>query len=107
MTNAEKLLWSHLRNKQLGVKFRRQFSVGEYITDFYCPNLKLAVEVDGGQHYTKEGIEYDNKRTEYLNSIKIEVVRYTNIDILMNIDRVLIDLAKIINSKKQPLPASP
>jgi very-short-patch-repair endonuclease len=63
-TEAEKALWAHLRNKQFyGMKFFRQYSIGPYILDFYCPTLKLAVEFGGGQHNPFEGKEYDAARS--------------------------------------------
>lgn len=65
MTEAEIILWSKLKNNQTGYKFRRQQSIGHYITDFYCPELKLAVELDGGDHYEKNNIKRDLLRTEY------------------------------------------
>ena len=66
-TEAEKTLWAHLRNKQFyGMKFFRQYSFGPYILDFYCPTMKLAVELDGGQHNLCESKEYEAVRSEYL-----------------------------------------
>ena len=62
-----------LRDRQLGVKFKRQFQIGEYIADFACPKIKLIIECDGGQHY--EGKNADNLRTKFLNSRGYEVVR--------------------------------
>jgi len=68
-TIAEAFLWNYLKHSQLeNKKFRRQHSVGKFILDFYCPSEKLAVELDGAPHFTEEGIEYDKKRTEFLNS---------------------------------------
>ncbi len=63
-------------------KFYRQYSVGPYILDFYCPKKKLAIEVDGSQHYEKENKEYDQTRTEFLSKQNIKVLRFTNLDIL-------------------------
>ncbi len=59
---AERLLWKHLRNNAMGVKFRRQVSVGRYVVDFYCPSLKLAIEVDGASHAGDDVQEYDELR---------------------------------------------
>ncbi len=87
-TNAERILWSRLRNRQLrGLKFRRQFSVGPYILDFYCPKLFLAIEVDGGQHV--EHAQYDERREIYLRSKNIQTLRFWNNEVLQNIDGVL------------------
>ena len=59
MTEPEKRLWSILRNNQLGVKFRRQHGIGHYIVDFYCPELKLIIEVDGESHFSEDAQAYD------------------------------------------------
>ena len=68
-TEAEKALWTHLRNKQFyGMKFFCQYSIGPYILDFYCPNMNLAVELDGGQHNQCESKKYDAARLKYLKA---------------------------------------
>ena len=73
--DAEIILWSYLKNKQLqGYKFRRQHSISNYIVDFYCPKLRLVIELDGEQHSNKKNIKYDKKRTSYLNSQDIQFV---------------------------------
>lgn len=88
--SAEKFLWEHIRDKKLdGHRFRRQYSVGPYILDFYCPSLRLAIELDGDQHSTPEGTEYDKERTNYLNSLDIKVLRFWNGDVLKNITEVV------------------
>ena len=74
-----KLYYSFL--KDLEYKFYKQRLIDNYILDFYCGRLKLAIELDGSQHYFDKSIEYDNQRTNYLNSIGITVLRFTNIDI--------------------------
>jgi len=89
---AEKILWSKLRNKQQVFKFRRQYGVGKYILDFYCPKLKLAVEIDGSTHSTKEEISKDKKREEFIKKFGIEIKRYLNYDIYNNIEGVLVDI---------------
>ena len=89
-TDAERLLWSKLRNKQInGYKFFRQYGIGQYIVDFYCPQLKAVIEVDGGQHYTHEGLEHDKQREERMVSCGIKTIRFSNLDILKNINGVL------------------
>jgi len=107
MTDAEILLWSKIQNKQLcGYKFRRQHGVGGYIVDFYCPKLKLAIELDGGQHNQDENIAYDKERTQYLNDLNIKVIRYWNHEVLESIDDVLEDLENkisVITNTKPPL----
>lgn len=89
-TDAERFLWNMLRNKQLcGAKFFRQYSFGPYIMDFYCPAVKLAIELDGGQHGQPGNMAYDQARTEYLNADGIEVIRFWNSDVMDNMDGVL------------------
>jgi very-short-patch-repair endonuclease len=85
MTPAEKKLWyEFLRN--VPVKFRRQRPAGWYILDFYCPEKKLVIEVDGGQHYKTEGLEYDTTRTAYLESCGLNVIRFANKDVMTNLE---------------------
>jgi very-short-patch-repair endonuclease len=90
MTAAEKLLWSKIRMKQVkGHWFYRQKPIGEYIADFYCPKAKLVVEVDGGQHYSNEIVEYDKVRNEYMTGLGLRVIRFTNVEVLKNIKGVI------------------
>ncbi len=89
-TDAEKILWQKLRNRQLcGMKFFRQYSFEAYILDFHCPKLKLAIELDGGQHAEQEKREYDEARSEYLKTHGVTVMRFWNNEIMKNIDGVL------------------
>ncbi len=89
-TEAEKIFWTHVRSKQfLGLKFFRQYSVGHYILDFYCPKLKLAIELDGGQHAQDDNQEYDVARAEYLKMQGIEIMRFWNNEVLKNINGIL------------------
>jgi very-short-patch-repair endonuclease len=82
-TDAEKLLWGILRNRQLlGLKFRRQQPVGSYVLDFYCHDHKLCIELDGGQHYHDTGQQHDEKREAFLRSQSICVLRFSNLDVL-------------------------
>ena len=105
-SDAEQRLWQYLRGKQLGTKFRRQYSVDAYILDFYAPRSKLAIEVDGDSHFTAAAIQYDRERTMYLNRFGIEVLRFTNLDIVDNIEGVLstIEAAVKRRSSTSPLP---
>jgi very-short-patch-repair endonuclease len=81
-TKAELLLWKQLRGKKLNdTKFKRQFGVDKYVLDFYCPEVKLAIELDGEPHTGKDAIEYDKIRTAFLNSIGIKVIRFKNEDL--------------------------
>ena len=89
-TDAERLLWRLLRTRQfVGLKFRRQHPVGHYIVDFYCADRRLAVELDGGQHFTVEGQAYDRRRTAYLATRGVRVVRFTNSELFENTEGVL------------------
>lgn len=88
-TYAEKLLWNHLRNKQLGYKFRRQVSIGSYVVDFYCPKVKLAIEIDGNSHYEPKAITYDKIRTEWINYLGIRIIRFTNQEVYDNADDIV------------------
>lgn len=83
MTEAEKLLWLKLRNKQiLGLQFYRQKPILNYIVDFYCPAVSLVIECDGSQHYTHEGLEADRVRDEALAQLGLKVVRFDNGQVL-------------------------
>lgn len=87
LTPAEAFLWKRLQRSQLeGRKFRRQHSFGQYIMDFYCPDEKLAVELDGMQHFTEDGIKYDEARTVYLNNLGIRVIRFENAEVFDRTD---------------------
>ncbi len=105
-TDAEKLLWSHIRNRQLeGWKFRRQFPIGKYITDFVCPELKLIIEIDDGQH--AEQMDYDLRRTEFLQSEGYQVVRFWNNEVLGNTDGVLEALTLTLSQREREITPSP
>lgn len=73
-TKAEKILWQELRNRKLDVKFRRQHPIEKFILDFYAPEIKLAIELDGSMH--KESWEYDKLRTELLENQNIKIIRF-------------------------------
>jgi very-short-patch-repair endonuclease len=80
-TDAEQKLWSILRGRQIaGLKFLRQYSVGPYILDFYCPERRLAIEVDGGQHADVYGQQRDAHRDIYLRELNIRMIRFWNPD---------------------------
>jgi leucyl-tRNA synthetase len=86
-TDSEKILWKFIRNKKLGFKFRRQHPYGQFILDFYCPEKKICIEVDGQIHkYTRD---YDKSRTEYLNINGIKVIRFWNSEITKDINKVI------------------
>ena len=87
-TPAERKLWSRIRNDQMGVTFRRQHAVGNYIPDFCSLKAKLIIELDGSQHLDQE--EYDGERTKYLESLGYKVIRFWNNDVMNNIDGVIL-----------------
>lgn len=90
MTEAEKLLWSKLRNKQiLGLQFYRQKPILNFIVDFYCPAANLVIECDGGQHFTQEGLEADLIRDEALAQLGLKVLRFDNGQVMGQIDDVV------------------
>lgn len=87
-TKAEDLLWEKLRQKKLGLKFFRQYSVGPCVLDFYCPEIRFAIELDGAHHQQGEQVLYDEERTKYLKERDIEVLRIKNQDIMKDINSV-------------------
>ncbi|NNH39699.1 endonuclease domain-containing protein [Acinetobacter terrae] len=90
MTEAEKLLWSKLRGKQiLGLQFYRQKPILNFIVDFYCPVANLVIECDGGQHFTDEGLKVDRIRDEALAQLGLKVLRFDNGQVLKQIDNVV------------------
>ena len=97
MTDAEKKLWSRLRAKQLSVHFRRQVPQGPYYCDFACIGAKLIVEADGNQHYTEKGKAHDRNRDDFLRDRGFTVLRFSDRDILTNIDGVLFKIMEHIN----------
>ena len=89
-TDAERVLWRRLRARQMaGAKFRRQHQYGPYILDFYCPERRLAVELDGGQHYEQTQVGRDLARTRYLAGQGVRVMRFSNVDLLTQTDSVI------------------
>jgi len=97
LTPAEKLLWESLRKRQLnGLKFRCQHPVESFIVDFYCPQHRLVIEVDGGVH--NQQVEYDTARTESLNLLGYRVIRFGNREVISNLSQVLQQIATSIES---------
>ena len=106
-TDAETLLWRHLRGRQLaGRKFRRQHPVSPYVLDFYCEELHLGIELDGGQHYADEGAQHDQCRAESLLGSGIRLLRFSNREVLLELPAVLerIYLEVTAPSPLAPLP---
>ncbi len=96
-TEAEKILWSKLnKNQMLELHFRRQHPINRFIADFYCPKLKLVIEVDGGIHEILENQAYDIGRNDILNDFGIKVIRFTNEQIIDDIEIVIKNIEKEI-----------
>jgi len=87
LTPYEAKLWKLIRNNQMGVRFKRQYSIRNYVVDFYCHKAKLAIEIDGMIH-VKTKI-YDKYRTDYLKALGIHEIRFTNVQIENNVDEVI------------------
>ena len=100
-TDAERVLWNHLKAKQLGIKFNRQHIIGDYIVDFVCIEKRLVIEVDGGYHSEYEQIEKDEFRTQRLNELGFSVIRFKNEEILANISNVLIIIKNNLKNRNE------
>jgi very-short-patch-repair endonuclease len=89
-TRAEALLWACLRKSQLeGKRFRRQHSIGPFIVDFYCPECRVIVELDGARHAGVLNAERDDRRTKFLERFGVEVLRFENKQVFKNRERVI------------------
>ena len=87
MTKEERKLWYECLSSY-PIRFYRQRIIDSYIVDFYCHKAKLVIELDGSQHYEKAGQQHDTKRTEYLQSLGLKVIRFSNLDVLQNLEGV-------------------
>lgn len=100
-TPAEKVLWEALRNRKLdGQKFTRQHGIGAYVADFHCSKHKLVIEVDGGIHLRPDVAERDKIRSEFIEAWDITIVRFTNEEVLKDLDAVLEEIRKYFGSRK-------
>ena len=95
-TEAESFLWSYIRANQLGIHFRRQHPIGDFIADFICIDQRLIIEVDGNIHNKPEQQEWDKQRTAFLESQDYRVVRFSNEQVLHDIDKVLAHIKSYI-----------
>jgi len=99
-TDSERLLWSRLRRKQvLGVQFFRQRPLGNYIVDFYAPTVRLVIEVDGSQHFLESQTEYELKRTTFLESHGLRVLRFTNLEVLQGLNMVMEEIWQVVDKQ--------
>ena len=104
-TLSEVLLWNELKGKQVGGnQFLRQKPMGNFIADFFCPKLKLVIEVDGDSHEDQKVQERDKKKDQYLNSIGITVLRYDDLEIKQNLTSVIDHLIDWIDKKEKTAP---
>lgn len=96
MTEAEKLLWEHLKNKQIkGLRFRRQHPISIFIADFYCHKVKLVIEVDGNVHNINENKEWDENRTAEIEKFGVTIIRFTNQQVFNYINEVVSEIEKV------------
>ena len=101
-TTAEAVLWRRLKGKQInGLKFRRQFSVGPYVIDFYCPELKLGIELDGEIHNTQMGNAHDKVRDFFLKDNNISILRYENQVVFKNVEAIVYDISEFQKNTKR------
>jgi len=97
MTDAERLLWSRIRRRQLkGYQFYRQKIIGKYIDDFYCPRTRLIIELDGGQHYSAEGMRKDQERDAYLKNMGLKVLRFSDREVFENLTGVVESIYEVL-----------
>ena len=103
-TEAERKLWQHLRSRQLrGARFNRQFPVGQFICDFACRELRLVIELDGGQHAS--AADYDKRRTRFLEAQGYAVIRFWNNEVLDNTEGVLVRIGEALDNRPSPGPS--
>lgn len=96
MTLSEIALWREIKGKKLGQKFSRQIPIDQYIVDFYCKDLQLAIEVDGSIHFKEGHQEKDKKRQERLESFGVHMLRFTNTDVNNNLSSVIEEIKESI-----------
>ncbi|MBI4683788.1 MAG: endonuclease domain-containing protein [Nitrospirae bacterium] len=104
MTLAEIILWSKLKGKGIGHKFRRQYSVGIFVLDFCCPILKLAIEVDGDSHFSENAKIRDREREEIIRNYGFTFMRFTNNEIIENLEGVIATVMQYIEGLTTPTP---
>ncbi len=108
LTRAEAILWNHIKQKQIsGQRFLRQFSIGNFIVDFYCPNLYLTIEVDGDTHLSDEEKEYDLFRQKKIEKLGISFLRFTNGEIYEGLDWVIESIETKVKELKQMKEGTP
>ena len=103
MTDTEKIIWDRVCKNQLGVRIRRQHPVWKFIADFYCHEVKLIIEIDGGIHLRSENKEYDISRDIILKEFKIEILRFNNDEVINEPDLVIEKIRRTIETLKKNL----
>lgn len=98
MTPQEKHLWYDFLSTY-PVRFQRQKTIKSFVADFYCHSAKLIVEVDGSQHYTEQGLAYDEERTGILKEFNLEVIRFSNYDVNTNFEGVCIEIDNVVKER--------
>ena len=101
MTITEKMIWEKVSDKQLGVRIRRQHPIWKFIADFYCHEVKLVIEIDGGIHLRSENKEYDISRDIILKEFQIEILRFTNDEVMKDTNLVIEKIKSTIEKLKQ------
>lgn len=101
-TDEENKVWYQILKGRVP-KFHRQRIIGNYIVDFYCPKLKLIIEIDGYQHFYEENREYDNKRTEYLEKLGYRVLRFENTEVNKDIEEVRYIINNVCEEKMKEI----
>lgn len=105
MPIAEQIIWAKLKGRQIeGCKFRRQYSIGAFVVDFYSPEVKLALEIDGDSHFVEGAQEYDNEREAFLMDKRTNILKFTNSQIYEELDNVLEAIAHKVQELRKSTP---
>ena len=105
MTREERILWRYYLRKY-PVRFYRQYAIGQYIADFYCRKAKLVIELDGSQHFMKDGAAHDYRRTVFMKQFGILVLRFMNKEILTNLSGVCEYIDYVVKQRLKELRSS-
>ncbi|HGY54960.1 MAG TPA: endonuclease domain-containing protein [Caldithrix abyssi] len=106
-TQTERILWDELKGKKLGgFKFRRQYGIDQFVIDFYCPRIKLAVELDGSVHQNSDIKNYDRERQKYIETFGVTFLRFKNSDVLKRkewvLEQILVTARRLTTTPKSP-----
>lgn len=103
MTLSEVLLWQEINNKQLGVRFSRQIPIDQYIVDFFCKDLQLAIEIDGESHWHEGKPQYDKMRQNRLEALGVTFLRFDDLDVKTKIKWVVNEILIVVDAMNPPL----